>query len=174
LTTLSPGAWRLHQVSTFYVRGALDQVGRVVREDLQHNMDRELIYRIAQNHKILLMNEALAAFRIHSRSKSWSVSNMVRMSQEYASIQCMFMTDNEKDNARRRRIAKYRMAKGFIKYAKYEPRVAPSIFALLKAVSHDPWIVLKKGYIVAWLKVLRILPVLQGLKNLGKVNNTSL
>jgi len=164
LTTLSPEAWRLHQVATFYVRGALEEVGRFVREDLKHNMDRELIYRIAQKHRILLINEALAAFRIHSRSKSWSVSNMVNMSREYANIQYMFLTDNEKDNASRRRIAEYRVAKGYVKYAKHEPSILPSIVALLKAVYHDPGIVLRKGYIIAWLAALRILPSLRKLK----------
>jgi glycosyltransferase involved in cell wall biosynthesis len=170
LTTLSPQAWRLHQVSTFYVRDALDEVGRFVREDLQHNMDRELIYRIAQKHRILMINEALAAFRIHSRSKSWSVSNIVNMSREYARIQNMFLTDNKNDNVQRRRIAKYRLAKGYIKYAKYEPRTVRSLVALLKAIYHDPGVVFTKGYVVAWLKVLRTLRSIQGVKNLCRLS----
>lgn len=164
LTLVSLGKWRLHQVSTFYISYALDNVGRFVREDLHHNMDRELLYRICKNYKVLLIYEALAAFRIHSKSKSWSLSNLVPMAKEYASIQYMFLTDNNKDNLKRKKIARYRIAKGYIRYAKHNPAILKSVAALITALFYKPSFIVDKGYITAWLKVLHILLVLKRLK----------
>ncbi len=156
LTLTPPGEWRLHQVSTFYVRAALDRVGKRVREDLRHNMDRELIYRVAQEHGILLLDRALAAFRIHQRSKSWSFSNMANMAREYASIQYLFLTENPADNRRRRQIANYRIAKGYVKFAKYTPHPLRASAALFQSLFYRPEIVLKKDFWRAWLNVFRL------------------
>jgi len=162
--TLTTRNWRLHQVSTFYLRDALDNVGRYVREDLRHNMDRELIYRIAMKYKIFLIDEALAAFRIHGHSKSWSYANMISMAREYASIQYMFLSGDPQEDAIRKQIARQRIAKGYVKYAKYNPHLFASIGALFQAVYYWPGIGFSKGYIRGWLEALRILPMLRKLR----------
>lgn len=152
--TLAP--WRLHQVSTFYTRHALDEVGRTVREDLRHNMDRELIYRIARKYPICLVERPLAAFRIHQRSKSWSYQNMITMAREYASIQAMFSTSNARENALRQKIARGRIAKGYLKFAKYNPSILPSVRAMFQALYYQPSMLFTEGYWKAWLAVLRL------------------
>ena len=166
LTIISPEEWRLHQVSTFYLARALDNAGRAVREDLRSNMDRELLYRICKNHKIFLIPEALAAFRIHPKSKSWSPSNMIFMGREFARIQYMCFSNNSRDNAKRKRIARYIIAKGYVKYAKYTPNIFKSAAALIAALFYKPTLAIRKSYITAWLKVLRIRPALKLLKQI--------
>lgn len=161
--TLAPLAdWRLHQVSTFFVGATLDKVGRRVREDLRHNMDRELIYRIAMEHKILLLDKALAAFRIHQRSKSWSHRNMINMGREYASIQDMFLTDSVSDNRRRRQIARIRIGKAYLKFAKYAPGPIRATAAMFQAFYYQPEMALKKGYWKVWLNILGLSTLVRG------------
>ena len=164
LSVTSPTEWRLHQVSTFYIRHALDALGRFVREDLRDNSDRELLYRIARKYKILLVEDALAAFRFHYQSKSGSVSNIIAMARDYAAVQYLFFTENPKDNARRKRIAKYHIAKGYAKYAKYSSSIFNSVFALNTALFYQPRFIIDRDYIIAWLTALRILPFLKWLR----------
>ncbi len=163
--SLAPVAdWRLHQVSTFYVRTTLDQVGRRVREDLRHNMDRELLYRVAMNGRILLLERALAAFRIHQRSKSWSFANMITMGREYASIQYLFFTDNAADNRRRKRIANWRIAKGYVKFAKYVPNPLRACVALLQAAFYWPGMIAVKDFWRAWLNAFGLTPAVRRMR----------
>jgi hypothetical protein len=143
------------------MRHALDAVGREVREDLRHNMDRELLFRIARSYKIRLSDVPLAAFRMHSKSKSWSVSNMVGMADEYARILSMFYTDNEVDNRRRDKVANQVRVKGLIKYAKYSGGFLSSFAALSKAAIWEPAVIKRRGYIIAWLQILGVLPVIR-------------
>ena len=154
--TLHSDDWRLHQVATFYLGDALRAVGNSVREDLLNNMDRELLYRIALRYKIHLLDDAIAAFRIHEKSKSWSLDNMITMAREYASIQYMFMNHIPREDALRKRIARYRIAKGYLKFAKYNPSLNHSISALLKCLYHFPAMVLSPGYYYAMADILSI------------------
>jgi hypothetical protein len=164
LTLLSLDKWRLHQVSSFYMRHALDAVGRVVRDDLRHNMDRELLFRMARQYRICLTDTPLAAFRMHGKSKSWSVSNMIAMADEYARVISQFRTDSERDNRRRDQVANQVRAKGLIKYAKYSGRFLSSAAALFRAALCEPTIIKRKGYFIAWLQILRVLPVLRWIR----------
>jgi glycosyltransferase involved in cell wall biosynthesis len=161
--TTSIENWRLHQVATFYLRDALDNVGRYVREDLKHNMDRELIYRIAMEHKLFLLDTSLAAFRIHRRSKSWDYNNMINMAYEYASIQDMFMTGDPQEDAIRQKYARLRIGKGYIKFAKYNPDVFASINALLQVPFYYPGLIKKRGYWKAWLQTMRLNKILMNI-----------
>ena len=80
LTLQEPGSWRLHQVSCFYTRHALDQVGRRVEEDLHYTMDRELLYRVARQFPVVLSDRLYGRFRRHPNSKS--VASILPMSRE--------------------------------------------------------------------------------------------
>lgn len=166
LSITPPQDWRLHQVSTFYTRNALDNVGRYVREDLRYNMDRELLFRICQRHKTFLINDALAAFRRQNASKSWSISNMIPMSCEFAQIYYLFLTTNNKDNKQRKKIAGYFKAKGYVKYAKYSSNILSSLRALFTVLFYKPSFIIQKDYLLVWLKLLRILSFLQRLKKI--------
>ena len=65
-----PGNYRLHQVSTFFSRNALDKVGRYVSEDFHYVLDRELLFRVLREFPIYLVDRSFGVFRIHPDSKS--------------------------------------------------------------------------------------------------------
>lgn len=154
LTLEDPASWRLHQVSAFYGRAALDDVGRFTRADIRHNPDRELLYRVARRHPIATVPDCLAAFRIHPQSKSWSQSNMLTMADEFASVFLRFDDGDRSNNRRRQRIAGYHRAKGYAKFAKYSPDRGTAAIALLRAAAFSPRYALSKGYFQAWARVL--------------------
>lgn len=153
LSLLFPDKWRLHQVSTFYNRNSLLDVGFYVSEDLKHNMDRELIFRMAIKTEIVLIDKNLAAFRIHKRSKSWSNRNMIIMAKEFASIQNLFLTGNKVDDLIRFKIARFRIAKGYVKFAKYSKSFFSKIYGILFAISYRPSIIFDKKFIKTFIKV---------------------
>lgn len=153
--SLELSGWRLHQVATFYLKDALDNVGKYVREDLRHNMDRELIYRIAQRHKVYCLDDTLAYFRRHQKSKSGSVSNIITMAKEYAEIQNLFMTDNGRENAIRKEIYRFRIANGYLKFSKYCEKLSESVASLLTVLRYYPKFICHRGYFIAWGKLLK-------------------
>jgi glycosyltransferase involved in cell wall biosynthesis len=153
LTLQDPESWRLHQVSTFYLRHALEVVGFHVREDLKHNMDREILYRVCRAFPIALVHEPLACFRTHPNSKTWSVSNMVNMGEEYARVQDMFATSDPRDNAMRQRIASRFKAKGYLKYSKYTKDRVEGCKALVKALRLSPRILRSRSFPEALLNL---------------------
>lgn len=164
-----PEEWRLHIAATFFMRQAIDEAGRFVREDLRYHMDRELLFRIAKKYKILLIDKTLVAFRKHSASQSWTLSKMIPFGLEFAKVEHLFFTDNNRDNLQRRKIARYIIAKGYIRYAKYNLNILKSITALLTALFYKPSFIVNKGYITIWLKTLHILPVLKWLKRVWPI-----
>ena len=91
---------------------------------------------------------------------------MITMAQEYASIQYMFFSDSKKENRQRSKNAKYRIAKGYVKYAKYSANPLKAVGALLTSLAYNPGLVVTKGYIIAWLSALRLLPLARKVKQL--------
>jgi hypothetical protein len=146
-------------VSTFYVRTALEKVGFRVREDLRHNMDRELMYRVCKAFPIGLVNEPLACFRIHPHSKSWSISNMINMAEEYSRIQAMFYTADEAENSKRHRIAMHLKAKGYLKFSKYTKQRWMGSKALLLALRASPRLAFGRSFLQAGLNLCGLLPL---------------
>jgi glycosyltransferase involved in cell wall biosynthesis len=163
LTTADPGSWRLHQVATFYGRATLDAVGCEVREDLRNNPDRELLYRTARHGGVVTIPLVLAAFRIHDHSKSWSASNMLPMTDEFAEVFLRFLDDDPAANTRRRRNARYHRAKGYTKFARHCPSRLAAASALLKASTFSPAFVAQKSYLEAWARVTGVDPLLRRL-----------
>jgi len=158
LTLQDPESWRLHQVSTFYTRRALQAVGFHVREDLKHNMDREILYRVCRSFAIALVNEPLACFRTHPNSKSWSITNMVNMGEEYAQIQAMFYSGDPREDRRRDRIAALFKAKAYLKYSKYTTDRMAGCKALLKAVRLSPRVARGRSFSEALLNITGLRP----------------
>lgn len=136
LSLIPPEKWRLHQVSTFYSRKALDQVGRYVREDLRYVMDRELLFRVAKNFEIVLDERPYAAFRRHSESKS--MSSFIPFGEEFGRLYLESPSNNKKDQKFKRKLARFYHAKGFLHLAKYHPDLAESNRAFLKAAQFFP------------------------------------
>ena len=159
LTLQDPESWRLHQVSTFYTRPALQTTGFHVREDLKHNMDRELLYRVCRSFPITLVHEPLACFRTHPNSKSWSITNMVNMGEEYSRIQAMFYSGDPREDKRRDQIAAYLEAKGYLKFSKYTMERAAGCWALVMALRLSPRLALSRSFVEATLNVCGLLPL---------------
>lgn len=61
----------VRQISTFFSRSVFDELG-LVDESLHISMDTELLVRFTQFHKPLILNDYLAAYRIHPGAKTYS------------------------------------------------------------------------------------------------------
>lgn len=165
LVTASPKWWRLHQVSTFYTRFALDKVGRYVREDLYWHMDRELLYRVCRNYKVMLAEKPYAAYRWHSKSKSGS--DPFGSELEYAALQLSYSYKNKEDNRKKIKNANYHKAKAYIHYAKDSNNLLTSSVALIRCLFYRPSLIINISYIRNWLEVLDIISVLKRLERKG-------
>lgn len=152
LSSIPPEKWRLHQVSTFYSRKALDHLGRYVREDLRYVMDRELLFRVANHYEIILDDRPYAAFRRHTESKS--MSSYIPFGEEFSRLYlgCPSKSKEEKEN--KEKIAKYFRAKGYFSFAKYHPNLFKSSSAFFRAAQIHPKFLLTKVYWVGLLKRL--------------------
>lgn len=154
LTTVDPRSWRLHQVAAFYGRPTLDAVGCEVREELRNNPDRELLYRTVRHGGVVTLPEVLAAFRIHDSSKSWSASNMLPMTDEFAAVFLRFLDGDRAADRARRRNASYHRAKGYTKFARHSRNRAAAAKALFQAARFSPRYAVSKTYLESWARVL--------------------
>lgn len=152
LVLTSPNRWRLHQVSTFFTKNALDSVGRFVREDLNYTMDRELLYRVCRNYKVLLTDIPYGVFRWHLNGKSRS--NFLAADLEYAELHLSYSYQNKIDNKKKAQIANQIRAYGYIRYVKNNNSYFPSIKALLKAVQYNPQYLIRVDYWIMWLNLM--------------------
>jgi len=148
LTLGPPGAYRLHQVATFYTKSALDTVGRHVREDLQFVMDRELLYRVCRNFPILTVDMPYGAFRKHKNSKS--ASQVLPFADEFARIYLESRTGDRENDRKREWMARYRVAKGYLAYANAGDKMVKSAFALIQVIFAYPTFIKEYSYIKAW------------------------
>lgn len=139
-----PGAYRLHQVSTFYSRAALDAVGWRVREDLHYVMDRELLYRVCRAFPIVLSDRAYGVFRRHPDSKS--AADILPFAREFARLYEMHYSGEPAKDRLRRRMARYRLARGYVKYARARHAFPVSQLALLRAGWMFPAQVIQKSF----------------------------
>ncbi len=152
LTLGPPGIYRLHQVSTFYARTALDSVERYVREDLKYTMDRELLYRVCQKYRAFLVNRPYGAFRKHDESKS--VSAIFSFYREFAKLYLLHLSGDRGEDRMRIRMSRYRRARGCMKYAKIVKRPLAAALALCMVLFFKPDYVFRTSYIAAWRDLL--------------------
>ncbi len=153
--------YRLHQVSTFYSRAALDTVGRCVREDLRYTMDRELLYRVCRRYGVVTTARAYGAFRQHAASKS--SADILPFSREFARLHLLFLSGDAADDRKRRRAARLHRAKGYLKYARHSGKPLAAIGALLAVPAYAPRCLFQTGYISTWLDVLYLKPAVKRL-----------
>ena len=149
-TLIPPGDWRLHQVSAFYTRHALDSVGRYVREDLNYVMDRELLFRVANQFEIVLDERAYGAFRRHPDSKSMSAG--IPFSEEFTQLYLDAKNGNPRDDRIREKIARFFRAKGYLHFAKYHDQIPECNRAFLKALQINPGFMLSRRFWAALIK----------------------
>lgn len=146
------GIYRIHQAATFFTRAALDDVGRYVREDLNYTMDRELLYRVLRKYPAVLSDRTFAAFRKHPGSKS---TNSVRpFAAEFSKLHLEFLNGNPAEDAQRRRMAKYRLYRGEIQFAKLSDSFGAKLGGLFGAVHFQPGAIFRKSYLWLWYKLL--------------------
>ena len=157
LSLAEPRQWRLHQVATFYLLGALDAVGRSLDEDLLYNADRELLYRICRSFAVDLIASPLATFRVHRGSLAGASKRRSAAELEYARMQLSFCTGDAGER-RRRQIARHYFAKAHMSFARYNGRRPASVLALLKAVGYQPSRLWTRAYLKIWLRLLGLAP----------------
>ena len=153
LSLIEPRLWRLHQVATFFVSEALDDVGRALEDHLLYNADRELIYRICRRFAVDLIDHPLSAFRVHSNSLAGGASRRSAAELEYAQMQLSFC-NGDVNERRRKHIARHFLAKSQMSYAKYNAHGAEAVVALLKALRYQPSRLWTRGYLRLWLQIL--------------------
>jgi glycosyltransferase involved in cell wall biosynthesis len=149
LTLGPPGKYRLHQVSTFYTRSALDVVGRYVREDLRYVMDRELLYRVCRRYPIHLSQKTYGVFRRHPESKS--VAEILPFAREFADLYLSALSGDPVQDRMRKNMAAYRLSRGYVKYANAVRRFPDSLIYLARAGLTHPSLFLSMSY---WKKFL--------------------
>jgi glycosyltransferase involved in cell wall biosynthesis len=144
--------WRIHQVSVFYARHALDTVGREVREDLNYNMDRELLYRVCRRYGACLSPKAYACFRWHQSGKS--ESNLLKADMEYADLHLSYRYDDPARERLKHQVGNMRRAKGYTRFARNKGASLESVGALLKAAVYDPRLLRQLIYYGTWLRAV--------------------
>lgn len=140
-----PGKYRLHQVSTFYSRKALETVGMYVREDMHYVMDRELLYRVCNHFPIVLSEKLYGVFRVHLESKS--VSSILPFAKEFAQLYLDSCTGEPKLDRRRKMMARYRLSRGYLKYSQKVSDPSEVLKYLIKAGTTYPRIILTNAYL---------------------------
>jgi len=143
-----PGVYRLHQAATFYTRHALDSVGRSVREEMKYVMDRELLYRVCHSFTLTLSQQTYGVFRRHPESKS--AADILPFAREFAELYLLHLSGDSKQDALRKRMARYRLARGYVKYAYAVHSVPRAAGALIRAAMQEPLSLGQKRYWKYW------------------------
>jgi glycosyltransferase involved in cell wall biosynthesis len=163
LSLLEPMDWNLPQQSTFFVTEYLDQVGRMLREDLHYTMDRELMYRMCRSGIVVLLQETLAGDRQHPDSKR--LSQTIPMYEEDAAALDYCTWGGEREKNRRKLIARWRLAQGHYHFADRAPNILSAIFHLFLAVYYRPSYLRQYGFKKAILRTFGLLGLVQGSRN---------
>ncbi len=150
LTLGPPGKYRLHQVATFFTRSALDASGRHVQENLRYVMDRELLYRICRLYHITLSPMTYGVFRRHLQGKS--AAETLPFAREFANLYLSALSGDPKTDRLRKKMAQYRLSRGYVKFAKSVHRVPGSFLALVRAGLTYPNLLSSKSYWSNYLK----------------------
>lgn len=158
LSLADPGSWRIHQVSTFFSRRAVEEVGGTLCEDLRYTMDRELLYRVCRRHPLVLTSKPLALFRRHGNNKS--SAEVAPFCREMATLPMRLAEAGEAAPLRRRRRAlrRYWLARGHLKTAA-RSGFATASRSLVKALRHRPSLLADRGYAGLWIDTLGLRPL---------------
>jgi glycosyltransferase involved in cell wall biosynthesis len=143
------GAWRMHQVSTFFSRAALDRVGRSLREELSYALDRDLLFRVLRVAPAVASSRCYSIFRRHPDSKSVSVG--MPFAREMASL---YWTPGDRGAPpQRRKQWATVISGGYLREARRAPSVGGSVLALLTAVIVQPRLLLHSVYYRRWVRL---------------------
>ena len=146
------GIYRLHQVSTFFTRRALDKVGRHVNEKFKYVMDRELLYRVCRDFEIALSDQVYGGFRRHEESKS--MSQILPFAREFSKLYLSFQNSKKSEDKKRKKMSRLHLAKGFLRLAKVSNNPIQILISLLKSVLFYPRQIFSKSF---YYKIKQIL-----------------
>jgi glycosyltransferase involved in cell wall biosynthesis len=152
LSLLDPSGWFLPQQSTFFVRVYLDQAGGLLKEDLHYTMDRELMYRMCRLGRVQMLNEILAGDRHHSQSKR--INQTIPMYKEDAVALSYCSWGGHEQIARRKQIARWRLAQGYYFYANRSDSPISSVLHLVLAAFYRPAYLRRRGFYKVFLRSL--------------------
>ena len=153
LSLLDPSDWFLPQQSLFFVREHMDSVGRRLKEELHYTMDRELMYRICQRGKILLVDDTLAGDRHHSQSKR--LSQTIRMYAEDGAALALCDWGGPQAVRQRKQVARARLAQGHYYYSKRVPSRLSSFAHFSLAAFYRPSYLLQGKFARTIVSALR-------------------
>jgi glycosyltransferase involved in cell wall biosynthesis len=151
LTLGPPGIYRLHQVSTFYTRPGLEAVGRRVREDLHYVMDRELLYRVCRKFPVLLVDRPYGVFRRHETGKSSAA--LLAFAREFADLYRSSLSGDPAQDRRRKKMARYRLARGYSQQARIEKGWGRGAGHLARAALMQPGLLGQRNFARNWLRL---------------------
>lgn len=157
LSLMDIGDWYIAQQASFFTKSYLDKVGRWLREDLHYVMDRELMYRLCREGKILILQETIAADRVNPLAKRHRDTLKMYREDRVALNYCNWGTDQEK--IKKKQVANQRLAQGYWKLAESHSRTFWKIYYKLMAVVISP------GFIKKFKPIKKILPIFRTIKN---------
>lgn len=150
LSLIEPLHWFLPQQASFFVTNHLDSVGRFLREELHYTMDRELMYRLCRNGKVVLLPDILAGDRAHQESKRLSKTLTMYREDAYALSFCQWGTP---DDARiRKRVARLRLAQGYYQVGRQKKNRFDALRSFGLAAFYNPGYLKQKGFLKAVLQ----------------------
>jgi glycosyltransferase involved in cell wall biosynthesis len=159
LSTFDQDKILLAQPASFYVRQHLDKVGRWMREDLRYALDREIIYRLCRQGRIILIDDPVATYRLHGSSNTVAAS--LRMHNESLRALAACSWGGEEARIQRGRVGRWRVAKGHYLSARNSNDPREALHHLLVATMLRPAYIANKGYFVVLLNATGLLtPVL--------------
>jgi glycosyltransferase involved in cell wall biosynthesis len=153
LTLLDPDSWFLPQASSFIVGKTLSEIGAWVREDLHYTMDRELLYRAVRIAKVLVIDQPLATYRHHQKSKTTARQIAAYNEASRAFSYCQW--GDEEQQKVRLLILQRRMAQGYYRFGKSTSGTTALIY-LLRAAWLRPSYLFSRSYIKSFIKKLAI------------------
>ncbi len=145
LSLMDPGRWFLPQQASFFVTSHLDAVGRFLREDLHFTMDRELMYRLCRNGRVVLLEDCLAGDREHQDSKR--LSQTIEMYREDATALQYCQWGTRKDSRIRKRVARKRLAQGYYLTGRRQKNRLDAVRCLLFAALYNPDYLKQYGFL---------------------------
>lgn len=123
----------------------LEAVGRFLREELHYTMDRELMYRLCRNGKVVLMPDIIAGDRAHQASKRLSKTLAMYREDAFALSFCQWGT--AEDARIRKRVARLRLAQGYYLVGKHKKKSLDALRNFSLAAYYNPGYLLKRGFL---------------------------
>lgn len=145
LTLVDYEKWFLPQQSGFWNASVLKNSGGFLKEELHYTMDRELYYRLCRAGRIILLDVALATYRVHENSKT--ISDVLKMYAEDPKALAYFRDGGFAHNFRRWLIGRWRLAQGHYRYAKAVPSRPLKLWHLFLALLNRPGYLLRRKYL---------------------------